>query len=161
MKKFLTIILVVCMVILCVSCTTAGADVNKNESDISELYVNEEMKTGKYYREGGTEEQYIEVYDGFGIQFFGFDFYQRTYDLNKELFETLSEEELEPIIADMKAEAEFRESYLYYQVAPVGGSIVMKKDAEFIKEGLGGWCITKLDENTLLYEDGEKYIYKA
>lgn len=158
MKKAIAIILLVCMAVLCVGCTSAGANGDTAIAE-SELHPNEEMKIGKYFREGGTDEQYVEIYEGFQVQLFGFDLYQRTVDLNKDLLESLTDEEREATLKELKADADWRESRLYYQINPLSGNLVFKDTPEYI-DGLGGAVLMVVDENTLKFDKDEIYIYE-
>lgn len=85
----------------------------------------------------GTDEQYIDIFDNFGIQLFGFDFYEKTVVLNEKLFDSMNEEEREKILADIKADADFKESYLYYSHEH-GTDEILFKTAPDLGAGVGG-----------------------
>jgi len=53
------------------------------------------LEPGRYYLEGGTRDEYIEVFDDETIQIFGYDIIEEEYKDSREYYESLSEEELE------------------------------------------------------------------
>lgn len=57
---------------------------NTNAEAQQDLLVLSELKVGKYYLEGGTDEQYIEVYDDKTICLFGYEDDADALDIQKE-----------------------------------------------------------------------------
>lgn len=57
---------------------------NTNAEAQQDMLVLTELKVGKYYLEGGTDEQYIEVYDDKTICLFGYEDDADALDIQKE-----------------------------------------------------------------------------
>ncbi len=152
-RAITALILVLMSLTLLSACSSASAE----PSPI--VYENKEITLGKYYLDGdSTSEEYIEISDGFGIQYVGFNLYERTYELNKGFIESLSEEERTAVIESMKADAELREAKRYYQISPLNGKLLILKDTSEYIEGLGGETIILVDETTLKFD--EDHVYK-
>lgn len=133
------------------ACTIASA----GEAPV--IYENKEIQCGNYYLDGDTEKEYISISEGFGFQYVGFDFYNRTYELNKDYLDTLTGEERETVLADIRSDAEWREQPRYYQIDRLNGNLILKNTSDYV-EGLGGETIIVIDEKTLEFDDEHIYI---
>lgn len=151
MKRIICLLLIFVMLISISACVSASAD------ELPVLYENEEIQCGKYYLDGNTENEYISITEGFGFQYVGFDFYNRTYELNKSYIDTLTDEEKETVLADIKVEAELREQPRYYQIQHLTGNLIIKNKPDYV-EGLGGETIVVIDEKTLKFDSDHIYI---
>lgn len=147
----LSAVLITSGILLAAGCSAASAD----EEAVS-FYPNEEITLGNYYLDGDTSNEYIKITEGFGFEYVGMDFYQATYDLNKDYIETLPDDEKQVILDDMRTTADARMGQRYYQIQPIVGLMVLKNTPEYI-EGLGGECIEIIDEKTLKFDD--EHIY--
>lgn len=151
MKKVIYLLLTLVMLFSISACVSASAD------EPPTYYENEEIQCGKYYLDGNTENEYINITDDFGFQYVGFDFYNRTYELNKSYIDSLTGEEKETVLAEIKSDAELREQPRYYQIQRLTGNLIIKNSPDYI-EGLGGETITVVDENTLRFDSDHVYI---
>ncbi len=149
--KALSAAVITASVLLAAGCSAASAD-----EDAVSFYPNEEITLGNYYLDGDTGNEYIKITEGFGFEYVGFDFYQATYDLNKDYIETLSDDEKQVILDDMRTTADARMGQRYYQIQPIVGLMVLKNTPEYI-EGLGGETIEIIDEKTLKFDDDHIY----
>lgn len=149
--KALSAAVITASVLLAAGCSAASAD-----EDAVSFYPNEEITLGNYYLDGDTSNEYIKITEGFGFEYVGVDFYQATYDLNKDYIDTLPDDEKQVVLDDMKADADARLGQRYYQIQPIVGLMVLKNTPDYI-EGLGGECIEIIDEKTLKFDD--EHIY--
>ncbi len=137
------------------SCAGAGESSNISIPDLLT-----ELKIGKYYLEGGTENEYIEVFDDGTLQIFGFDYLQLVIDLDPKYFAGLTESKYQEFVASEQDTVDFWNSRIYYKLSEL--SQVIALDDERFKEGqLGGkegYCLLYSDENTIFFDDG--YVYK-
>lgn len=66
--------------------------IHLDDSDVNELLW---LEPQKYYLEGGTKEQYIEVYPDNTLQIFGYDFKADFLEREPDIYDNLTESEIE------------------------------------------------------------------
>ncbi len=119
-----------------------------------------ELKIGKYYLEGGTENEYIEVYDDSTLQIFGLDYLQMVIDLNADLVTGYNEEEYQNFVNAHQDLVDFWNSRHYYGVSEYVKTIFLQDEP--VEPGQigskSGFSLSYTDENTLLWDD--EHIYK-
>lgn len=119
--------------------------------DVSELLW---LEPGRYYLEGGTRDEYIEVFEDETIQIFGYDVIEKEYAESREYYESLSEEELEYRLENLREiQKKYDKRYKYVlSILSAVSCIGESGDTELI--------ISYEDENTLMI-NGESGVYKA
>ncbi len=162
MKKLLLCLFVGVIAFCCTACTNGEIGEETGLAETDYIYPNEEIKVGKYYLAGGDDTQYIEIKEGFGIEFVGFDFYQELYDLNEEYIKSLEEsgdeEQLQLVLDDFRETDELRKSCVYYQITKLSGNIMPKPVLDMVSGG--GWVLAHPDENTIEYTKEKVYVYR-
>ncbi len=119
-----------------------------------------ELKLGKYYLEGGSENEYIEVFDDGTLQIFGLDYLQLVVDLNADLVAGYNEEEYQNFVEAHQDLVDFWNSRHYYGVNDYVKTIALQDEP--VEQGQigskSGFGLTYTDENTLIWDD--EHIYK-
>lgn len=120
-----------------------------------------ELKTGKYYLVGGTENEYIEVYNDGTLQLFGFDYFKLVCELNDNYVAGMNEKEFQDFKDSEQDITDFWNARNYYKLSEY--SQVIALDDERFKEGqLGGkegYCLLYSDENTISFDDSHVYKF--
>lgn len=167
MVKKITIIacIVIFLAFVCVTIALSGEiDISscagKGEVSIDRNLLTE-IKIGKYYLEGGTENEYIEVYDDGTLQIFGLDYLQLVIDnLNPDYLTSLTEEEYKEFVDAEQVFVDFWNSRHYYGISDYVKRIFLQDEP--IEPGQigskSGFGIDYTDENTLIWDD--EHIYK-
>lgn len=134
--------------------TKATADENYKAAN----GILEELKVGKYYRENGTKDEYIEVYDDGTLKFFGFDYLKEVAELNG--IDSSNESEYASFAAFEKDIVDFWNGRNYFWVSE--SSKIINLDTVPPKSGQlagkEGYCLSYTDENLILFDDD--HIYK-
>lgn len=152
LKAFSAVLLLMLSVFLVTACKTANA----NEAPM--VYENKEIPVGKYYLNGdASSSEYIEISEGFGFQYVGFNFYEKTYELNKGSLDYYDEETRQKVIDGWKSDAEEREKPRYYQISSGTGNLIVKNVPEYF-ELLSGEAIIILDDGSLQFD--QDHVYK-
>lgn len=119
-----------------------------------------ELKTGRYYRVNGTENEYIEVYDDGTLQIFGLDYLQLVIELNAKYVEGLTEEEYQKFVDSEQDLVDFWNSRHYYfcneYVKRIGLQDELPEPGQLGSKS--GFSLSYTDENTLIWND--EHIYK-
>ncbi|MGN0678093.1 MAG: hypothetical protein ACI4JS_00345 [Oscillospiraceae bacterium] len=119
-----------------------------------------EIKLGKYYLEGGTENEYIEVYDDGTLQIFGLDYLQMVIDLNSEYVAGLTEDEYQTFVDSEQDLVDFWNGRHYYfcneYVKLIGIQDEPPEPGQLGSKS--GFSLEYTDENTLIWDD--EHIYK-
>lgn len=119
-----------------------------------------ELKVGKYYLEGGTQDEYLEVYDDGTLQFFGLDYLKLVSELNAYHVSSMTEEEYTEYAAAHQDITDFWNGRNYYKLREMAKTIALdNKLPEPGEDGFhSGYCLIYNDENTILWDDN--HIYK-
>lgn len=134
--------------------------VSAEEDEKAARGILNDLKVGRYYREGGTEDEYIEVYDDGTLQMFGYSYYDEVCELNKDLLEEKRMEGDEAWLEDYDVlEMQYddfwkaRNKYIMSQLSRVVFFEVPKGDVS------GGVCLTYTDENDLIFSEDRVYRF--
>lgn len=120
-----------------------------DNDDVKELLW---LEPQKYYLEGGTAEQYIEVYDDKTLQIFGYDYVKDMLEKQPDYYDGLYDSEKEYVTEELEAENEVWGSRLRYDFASL--AVIFLGDEEMHSTHY----LHYEDENTLVL--GDK-VYKA
>lgn len=120
-----------------------------------------ELKIGRYYLEGGTQDEYLEVYDDGTLQIFGFDYFKLLCEAYPEYIATMSDEEFQKYKESEQDLVDFWNGRNYYKLRELGKFIsltdnLLPKPGENVFNS--GYCLSYTDENTLEWDDN--HIYK-
>lgn len=119
-----------------------------------------ELKVGKYYLEGGTENEYIEVFDGETLQVFGLDYFKLVSDLNADWIATLNEEQYAEFVEAEQDLVDFWNARHYYWLSEKVKSIGLSNECVEPEQlyTKSPFVLGYFDENTLEWDDD--HIYK-
>ncbi len=113
------------------------------------------LEPQRYYLEGGTKEQYIEIFEDKTLQIFGLDYVGYTLEESAEYYAALTEEEMEYELSVLEEiEERYSRRSRYELLQPVGCISVYKEDGEI------AFFIHYDDENTFKL-NGISMTYKA
>ena len=127
-------------------------------------FVLDELKVGRYYRDGGTPDEFLEIYDDKTIQLFGYDYYAEVCKLNADLLEQKRAEGDEEFLAEFDAiEKEYADFWFarhYYVLGSKLRTIEFSETppVEGQTAGDSSWVLFYDDENTIKFDD--THIYK-
>lgn len=163
-KKIITIASILGILALGGGAFTVGGLINtKASAGIESKVANgllTELKVGKYYLEGGTENEYIEVYDDGTLQIFGLDYLQMVIDLNSDYVAGLNKTEYQNFVDDEQDLVDFWNSRHYYGVSDYVKRIFLQDEVPEPGQlgSKSGFGLGYTDENTLTWDD--EHIYK-
>lgn len=120
-----------------------------DNNDVSELLW---LMPQKYYLEGGTSGQYIEVYPDNTIQVFGYDYISDALNEDKEMYEGYTEEEMADIMTGLQKSQDYWNSPHKYELLNLA-AIYLENDGSIEQP-----FVHYTDENTFTFRNG---IYKA
>lgn len=121
----------------------------------------ENLKVGRYYRENGTKDEYIEVYDDGTLQFFGFDYLKEVTALNSSYVASLDESGYAEFVAAHQDLVDFWNNRNYYWLSEYVKTIDLddEKPEPGQLAGRDGHCLSYDDENTISFDDTHIYKY--
>lgn len=130
---------------------TLGIFENDDESDYPS-----NVKIGKYYKVGGTDKEYIEVFSDGTVQMFGYDHLEATLELmNAESADVLSDSAKE----QMETLTEYFSSRHSYEYTPEMKWIAFKGSPENDSDNASIYGLVYRNENTIVFDERNGYIY--
>ena len=133
--KFIRVFLLLSLVIA-ISSACDVQNTNSDEKAKSYIINDDSLKTGRYYLNGDTSEDYVEVYDGKTLQWHGVD----TEGLDK-------------------LEAEWLSSLHSYTIVDFTNIDTTMIAWDWIEESNTARGFVYIDENTFKFNDNEIFIY--
>lgn len=117
----------------------------------------EKVKVGKYFKENGTEQDYIEVFEDGTIQLFGYNFYDEIMkNSEKEIIENLSKTDID----NMKIMTEYYLKRHKYKYIPQVRFIDFEDSPYNEQFETSGYGFSYDNENTIVLSRSTGFIYK-